>query len=203
VVRGWVAVYTLGLPKTMRARRRDEIAADLADERADAIRRGRQRELFSRRLRLLIAGIPDDLVWRFFDAPAMAGPFRTPTAWIPLSRWSFLLLVVVAIGAAGALAIVSVPMITGRAETVAWPGIGPAGFALGCLAILGGIPLSVPWPRRGAVVAAVGSIVGFLAAPWLWGCWFLALVAVGVRWYQAIGQGGPRPVELIVRGPRR
>jgi hypothetical protein len=203
VVRGWVAVYTLGLPRAMRARRRDEIAADLADERADAIRRGRQRELFSRRLRLLVAGVPDDLVWRFFDAPAMAGPYRTPTAWVPLSRWSFLLLAVVAIGAAGALAIVSVPMLTERAGTVAWPGIGPAGFALGCLAILTGIPLSVPWPRRGAVVATVGSVVGLLAAPWLWGCWFLALIAVGVRWYQALGHEGRRSIELVVRRPPR
>jgi hypothetical protein len=187
----------------MRARRRDEIAADLADERADAIRRGRQRDLFSRRLRLLVAGVPDDLVWRLFDAPAMAGPYRTPTAWVPLSRWSFLLLAVVAIGAAGALAIVSVPMLTGHAGTVAWPGIGPAGFALGCLAILTGIPLSVPWPRRGAVVATVGSVVGLLAAPWLWGCWFLALIAVGVRWYQALGHEGRRSIELVVRRPPR
>ncbi len=72
VVRGWVAVYTLGLPAAIGARRRSEVAGDLADETVDAVRRGETADLRRRRLVRWFAGIPDDLTWRFVDAPELA-----------------------------------------------------------------------------------------------------------------------------------
>ena len=183
----------------MRMRRRYEIAADLADERVDAIRRGTQTELFRRRLSLLLRGIPDDLTWRFIDAPAMAAAGRSPTPWVPLDRWSLALSLIVAIGTAGALAIVTVPTITGQTRPETWVGWGPVGFTIGALAVLVGILVSVPWPRRGALIMLPGVIVGLAAAPLLWGCWFLALIAVAVRWYQAESGSEPRPIDLVVR----
>lgn len=201
-MRGWVAIYTFGLPRPMRARRRDEIAADLADELADAIRRGTSRQLFRRRISLLLRGIPDDLTWRFIDAPAFAAAYRRPAVWVPLSRWSLMLSAVVAIGAAGALAIVTVPIVTGQATPDAWTGWGPLGFAIGCAGVLAGILASVPWPRRGALVLLAGAVVGLVAAPLLWGPWLLASVAVGVRCYEAAVPGDPGPVDLVIRRPR-
>ena len=199
VVRGWVAVYTLGLPAALRSRRRDEVAADLADERVDAVRRGSQRSLFGQRLIRLIRGIPDDLAWRFVDAPRMAVDYRVATTWVPLDRWSLALSSIVAIGSAGALAIVTVPAITGQTRPDTWVGWGPVGFTIGAVAVLIGILVSVPWPRRGALIMLPGVVVGLAAAPLLWGCWFLALIAVAVRWYQAQSAIEPRPIDLVVR----
>lgn len=197
VVRGWVAVYTAGLPTAMRTRRRDEVAADLADETMDAVRRGERAGLRRRRLIRWVLGIPDDLVWRFTEAPAAARIVRAgqpPLGWVPVSRWSFALLALVAIGTAGGLSIVGIPMLTGQAPVDVWLGWGRYGFAIGCIAVLAGVLASIPWPGRGMAIVLPGVAIGFAAAPWLWGCWLLAIIAVGVRWYLAdVGSSWPRP----------
>ncbi|MGK2849591.1 MAG: hypothetical protein ACSLFN_01555 [Candidatus Limnocylindrales bacterium] len=185
VVRGWVALYTVGLPAAIRMRRRDELDGDLADEALDAVRRGRQATLRRQRVVRVVAGIPADLQWRFIDAPAMARDQRTEEVWAPLTRWSAALIAIVIVGAVGALAIVTLPQLTGQARSADWSGWGPAGFTFGCLAALAGVLTSIRWPARGAAIVLPGIVVGSLASPWLWGCWFLALIAVGVRWYQA------------------
>jgi hypothetical protein len=195
VVRGWVELYTVGLPPEMQARRRGEVAGDLADENQDAIRRGELGELRRRRLIRLALGIPADLAWRFLEAPSVARRIRArlpQVAWVPLSRWSLVMITIVTIGSAGGLAIVTVPYLTGQMTASTWPGWGPVGFSLGCTAVLVGGLLSVPWPRRGVAVTIPGALVGLLAAPWLWGCWFLPLVAVLLRVYQADKDAWPR-----------
>lgn len=185
VVRTWVAIYTAGLPAAMRQRRRDELDGDLADEALDAVRRGRQASLRGQRIVRVVAGAPADLVWRFVDAPAMARDHRRRDTWAPLTRWSASLITIVVIGAVGALAIVTVPQLTGEARATDWSGWGPIGFAIGCLAAVIGVLTSVRWPGRGIAIVLPGVAIGAVASPWLWGCWFLALIAVGVRWYQA------------------
>lgn len=199
VVRGWVATYTFGLPAELRRRRRDEIAADLADEAIDAVRRSEQRALLSRRIGRLLRGIPDDLTWRLIDAPALARGFHVETAWVPLSRWSLALLTIATIGTTGALTIVTIPLVTGLAPAGTWAGWGPVGFGIGCAVLLAGILGSVPWPARGAAVVVVGAVLGMLAAPMLWGCWLLAVIAVGVRWYETMPPATPRRIDLEVR----
>ncbi|MEO6207634.1 MAG: hypothetical protein ABIP77_06745 [Candidatus Limnocylindrales bacterium] len=184
VVRAWVRAYTLGLPEPMRSRRRDEVAGDLAEEAMDAVRRGRARQLFQQRILRLLSGVPSDVAWRLVDAPTMARAFAMPTAWIPLTRWSTPLLATAAIGSGGALWIVSVPYLTGQAPADVWPGWGLYGFTIGCAAVLAGIIVSAIWPSRGARLVVPGAILGMLASPWLWGCWILALIAVGVRGHQ-------------------
>lgn len=185
VVRGWVALYTLGLPAAMRLRRRDELDGDLADEALDAVRRGRQATLRRQRWIRVVTGIPADLVWRFVDAPAIARDHRGEEVWAPLTRWSAALIAIVVIGTVGALAIVTLPQLTGEARPTGWSGWGPVGFAFGCLAALAGVLTSIRWPGRGVAIVLPGIVVGAIASPWLWGCWFMALIAVGVRWYQA------------------
>lgn len=191
VVRGWVALYTLGLPHAMRMRRRDELDGDLADEALDAVRRGRQSALWGQRLVRVLTGIPADLTWRFVDAPAMARDYRREETWAPLTRWSAALIAIVVIGTVGALAIVMVPQLTGQARPTDWSGWGPVGFAIGCVAALAGVLTSVRWPGRGVAIVLPGIAIGAVTSPWFWGCWFLALIAVGVRWYQADTETGP------------
>jgi hypothetical protein len=188
VVRGWVAIYTLGLPAVMRIRRRDEVAADLAEEELHAIRRGDRSGLFPQRLIRLLAGMPADVAWRLIDAPAMARDLRIPMAWVPLTRWTLVPLAVISIGAAGALTVVAVPLVTGAADPATWQGWGPVGFAVGCIGVLISTVVAVPWPRRAAMIVAGAVIVGLLASPWLWGCWSLAALAIAARVHQA-GQG--------------
>jgi hypothetical protein len=184
-VRGWVGLYTLGLPPEMRARRRSEVAGDLADETVDAIRRGTQRMLLRQRLTRLALGIPADLAWRFIDAPPVARRLYGPQPWVPLTRWTLGLTAVVALLAGGGLAIVTLPALTGQARPDLWPGWGPVGFAIGSLVVLVGVVASVFWPRLGAVVIVPGALIGLLAAPWLWGSWLLAVIAGAARAYQA------------------
>lgn len=184
-MRGWVALYTLGLPAGMRARRQDEVAGDLADETVDAIRRGDRAGLFLRRVVRLLLGIPADLSWRLIDAPAVARQSYGPTPWVPLTRWTLALTAIVAVIAGGGLAIVTWPALTGHARPDLWPGWGPVGFALGSLVVLVGVVASVFWPRLGAALVVPGAVIGLLAAPWLWGSWLLAVIAGAARAYQA------------------
>ncbi len=190
MIRGWVAIYTLGLPATLRDRRRNEIAGDLADETHDAVRRGELAGLRARRLVRWALGIPDDLAWRLADAPAAARLARTGSPkqgapWVPLSRWSLAGFALVVIVSAGALLLVLLPTLSGQLTTEVWPGWGAAGFIIGCAMVLLGILAAIPWPRRGAAIVAVALVIGLPAAPWLWGCWFLAAVVVAVRAYEA------------------
>lgn len=195
VVRGWVALYTLGLPEAMRMRRLDELDGDLTDEALDAVRRGRQATLRGQRIVRVVTGVPADLAWRFVDAPAMARDHRGEETWAPLTRWSAALIAIVVVGTVGALAIVTVPQLTGQARPTGWSGWGPIGFAVGSLGALVGVLTSIRWPGRGVAIVLPGIAIGAVASPWLWGCWFLALIAVGVRWYQAdlFERSAPRP----------
>lgn len=183
-VRGWVELYTLGLPAPMRERRRAEVAGDLAEESLDAVRHGDRSGLFRQRLIRLALGMPADLSWRLIDAPPVARDLYAKP-WVPLSRWTLALTGTVALIAAGGLAIVTVPALTGQARPDLWPGWGPVGFAIGSTVVLIGAVGSVFWPRLGAVVTVPGAVIGLLAAPWLWGSWLLAFIAGGARAYQA------------------
>jgi hypothetical protein len=191
VIDGWVAMYTLGLPGPMRARRREELAAHLADERADAIRRGELHTLRRRRLVRWLLGIPDDVAWRLSDARELARRYPRP-GWVPLTRWTSLLLGGVAIGAVGGFVLVGTRLLAGEIGPTAWPAPAPHGFLIACAAIGTGIAAAVPFPRAGAGLVAVGGLLGLVIAPWLGGCWALAGIAVALRWQQATHGDGRR-----------
>jgi hypothetical protein len=178
----------------MHERRRAEVAGDLADETLDAIRRGDRRGLFRQRIVRLALGIPADLSWRLIDAPVVARELYGTTPWVPLTRWTLALTGIVATIAAGGLAIVTVPVLTGQARPDLWPGWGPVGFAIGSAVVLVGVLVSVFWPRLGVGLLVPGALVGLLAAPWLWGSWLLAVIAGAARAYQAQADAEwPRP----------
>jgi hypothetical protein len=65
LVRGWVDLYTRGLPAEARAARRDEIDDDLWCQQEDAAAAGRSaRSLDADLVLRLIFGIPADITWR-------------------------------------------------------------------------------------------------------------------------------------------
>lgn len=185
LVRGWVALYTLGLPDALRTRRRGELTADLAEEAADAVRRGTVTGLAGRRLVRLVLGMPADLVWRLLDAPAMAAELRVQQPWVPPTRWILGLLAIAAIGTAGALALVAGPLLDTSTRPDPWLGWGPYGFVAACVVALVAIVTAIPAPQRAVVLVFPAAALGTIAAPWMVGPWLLVILAVGGRWYQA------------------
>jgi hypothetical protein len=76
LVRGWVDLYTRGLPPAVRAARREEVDDDLWCQHDEAIAIGRSgRSLSSEILLRFLLGMPADLSWR---ASQSGGPARTP-----------------------------------------------------------------------------------------------------------------------------
>lgn len=153
LVRGWVALYTLGLVDPLRTRRQAEIAADLAEEANDAIRRATVAGLAGRRMVRLIRGVPADIAWRLLDAPAMATDLGIQQPWVPPTRWTLALLAIAAIGTAGALGLVAGTLLDGSARPGPWLGWGPYGFVGGCITALIGIVVAIhaPLDRKSVV----------------------------------------------------
>lgn len=185
LVRGWVALYTLGLPHALRTRRRGEIAADLAEEAADAVRRATLTGLARRRFVRLIMGVPADLAWRLLDAPAMATGLREYQPWVPPTRWMLGLLGIAAIGTSGALVLVAGPILDTSARPDPWIGWGPYGFAAACVVALVAIATAIPAPARAITLVSPAAALGTIAAPWMVGPWLLVVLAVIARWYQS------------------
>lgn len=190
-VRGWVDLYTLGLPRAIRERRRQELHGELAEEWLDAVRRSAQAGLRRQRWGRLVRGIPDDLAWRVSDARRAAAALQGPARWVPLTRWSLALLGIVAIGAGGGFSLVALPYLGGTADPSTWLGWGPFGFMVGSAGILLAVPVAVAWPGRALAIVIPSVAVGVLAAPWLWGCWCLGLMAIVGRHVQARQMEGP------------
>ncbi|MFP5343789.1 MAG: hypothetical protein ACLGIJ_12860 [Candidatus Limnocylindria bacterium] len=166
-------------------RRLAEIEADLAEETLDAVRHGTVAGLAGRRMARLIRGIPADVAWRMFDAPAMAAALRLRRDWVPLTRWTLMALAVAAVGTAGALGLIARPLLDPSARTDSWLGWGPYAFAGACIAALVAVLVAVPAPQRALVIVVLAAVVGTMAAPWFVGPWLLVVTAVGARWYES------------------
>lgn len=70
LTRAWTRVYSAGLPPPVRARRRLEIEADIADLVADSHSNGRRTgEIAAHVAARLLLGVADDLAWRAEEAP--------------------------------------------------------------------------------------------------------------------------------------
>ena len=80
LVRGWVDLYTRGLPADLRDARRDEVADDLWCEQDEAAAAGRSaRSLDADLFRRLVFGMPADVSWRlaYRRAPTAASLARS------------------------------------------------------------------------------------------------------------------------------
>ena len=115
LVRGWVDLYTRGLPPAVRAARRDEILDDLWCQHDEAAAIGRPpRSLAGEILLRLFFGMPADLSWRLSNR---SGPERTD-----LERSSWMSIRVV-----GTLAIIG--GLSGSAWVLMFLALGEAAYA--------------------------------------------------------------------------
>jgi hypothetical protein len=182
-VRGWVELYTRGLPAELRDRRCEEVEADLADETLDAERSGSTGGLRAARWSRLIRGIPADVSWRLGDGRRAAPSPEKRRERMPASRLSLVLLAGVAILAGIGLVLSLQPLVTLGHDPDRWQSWGPYGFAAGATAVIVGSLVAVWRPVPGAVIALTGALVGALASPWLLMFWLLVPIAVAVRLY--------------------
>src|SRR5215471_5790688 len=66
LVGAWTAIYTTGMPRTLRETRRNEIASDLWECCANVARGGQSvRHAAAEVLARLFLGIPDDIFWKW------------------------------------------------------------------------------------------------------------------------------------------
>jgi hypothetical protein len=74
IVRAWVGLYLVGVPRQARRQRRAEIASDLYEHRVDVREQGRSPAAAALRLLVrCIAGAFDDLLWRSEVGDALGG----------------------------------------------------------------------------------------------------------------------------------
>jgi hypothetical protein len=196
LVRGWVRLYTSGLPAELRDARRDEVDDDLWCEHQEALATGHSaRSLDADRVLRLLFGIPADVSWRrtYRGRAAATGIERS-------SSMSTSVLGVLAIGAAlswGTLGFVASSI--GDAMWTRYAGLTVTILIAGALAYLAvafGLALRYqdrvsPVGTAGAMLVALGSfgaiaaVGGLLMAPLIIGTamlmWDLARIGVVSR----------------------
>ena len=194
LVRGWVRLYTAGLPADVRDARREEIDGDLWEQAREAALMARPTSTLGWQVGLrLLLGVPADLLWRFDRArtnrsstegrPAM----ETFAMRSPLGRAT---LAVMALLVVATIAVVVVHQIDRNSSTqIIGQGLlnnvlYPSSVAVGLVLTVSGLGLirRAPWP--GAVLAVGGSWVPALMLFWLILPLFIAagVSALAIRW---------------------
>lgn len=196
LVRGWVDLYTRGLPVELWDGRRDEIAGDLWSQFEEAALIGRsERATANEILVRLVAGIPADISWRMAhrgEKPVEARPADDTTGTVGLG-WAAIF------GGVGLTGLMLRYTEVVTSDVVYWAGVGAevalalvlAGLALGFQDRLG---------RRAVVAASVGALcavlgVGlwplmfalpFCSAPLLWDLASERILGRWAAWWHAV-----------------
>ena len=130
----------------MRSRRREQVAADLADEALEFARIGPESGLATQQLGRLVRGIPADISWRLVDAGAIARASTGGRSSMPASRLSVVLL-----GIVGMLAFAGLVLMLGNLDNAAdpdrWQGWGRFGLVAALILVLVGVVLAIPRPH--------------------------------------------------------
>jgi hypothetical protein len=152
VIRGWVALYTRGLPADARAARRDEIDDDLWCEHEEAAAAGRSARSLDADLALrLLIGIPSDLSWRLTHHRAL-----DPAILDARASMGTRIVGLLAIFAASSL--FTLPILTGGRSDPAWAWVVvPIGSIIAFTAAALGLALQ--FQDRVGRLGAVGAIV--------------------------------------------
>jgi hypothetical protein len=168
LVRGWVELYTRGVPAALRAARRDEIDDDLWCQHEEGTALGRSRRSLDAEMFLrLLVGMPADISWRMSNgsgAPASGAERRSPVSIRVIGALAIL---------AGASWGTSVLMVLALGDA-AWEG--PSGPLAGALGVFGGCAFAAAaigliWRFQdrlssvggiGGVLAGLGVLVGVL-----------------------------------------
>jgi hypothetical protein len=110
LVRGWVDLYTRGLPAEVRAARRDEVDDDLWSQHSEAEELGRSpRSVAGEVLVRLLLGMPSDLSWRLSHGRTRGAPAPERSASMSIrvvgalallggASWAALIILVLAFG---------------------------------------------------------------------------------------------------------
>jgi hypothetical protein len=169
LVRGWVDLYTRGLPAALRAARRDEVDDDLWCQREEAEALGRSpRSLAGEILLRLFLGMPADISWRVSPSGRASKVERSSSMSTRI------------IGSLGVIAGASFTYLLARAITTPgdamWNGtdawINIVAFLAGGLAFVGAA-IGLIWRFQdelrplgviGGLVAALGTLVGVVAS---------------------------------------
>lgn len=180
LVRGWVELYTRGMPAELRSARRDEVDDDLWCQHEEAELIGRSpRSLDAELLLRLVLGMPADVSWRLAHARSAAAsvPERTSSLSTRLlgtvivlaaSSWTMLVLIMVVFGLSsweGPLGPFMVAAIIG----------GSLAFAVAAFGLLWRFQeqLSIPGAMGGAA-AGLGAIASAFS-----GAWAITLLPLG------------------------
>jgi hypothetical protein len=162
LVRGWVDLYTRGLPAEMRAARRDEVDDDLWCQHQEAVALGRPaHSLGADMLHRLLFGLPADISWRLsYRGPAPASldqdqSTNTRDLGVPA---------IVAGSTYGILLLLFIPF-----SHAVWEGpggvFGMAGTLVGSLAFLAaGVGLASRFQDRLGMLGSFGSLVLIVGA---------------------------------------
>ncbi len=175
LVRGWVRLYTAGLPADLRDARREEIDADLWEQARDAALMARPTNTLRSQIALrLVLGVPADLLWRFDKATNRSSTEGRPTMETfamrsPLGRAT---LAVMALLVVATIAVVVVHQIdrNGSTEIISRGLLNvlyTASVAVGLVLTASGLGLIRRAPWLGAVLAVGGSWVPALMLFWL------------------------------------
>jgi hypothetical protein len=162
LIRGWVDLYTRGMPAELRAARRDEIDDDPWCEHEEAAATGRSARSRDTDLALrLVFGIPADITWRLaYRGRATSIIERSPT----MSGRVLGTLAIIGGLAFGSLLILFVPF----GDSV-WTGrfgvFGVLGTLVGAIAFAGAAAgLATQFPDRIGPLGALGALLAVLGA---------------------------------------
>jgi hypothetical protein len=164
IVRGWVRLYTQGLPVELRDARRDEVDDDLWCEREEAAALGRSgRSLGADRVLRLLFGIPADISWRLtYRGNAPSGLERRSSTGSRIVG----VLAIVAVSSLGAQLILS--SLIGEGAFWAWGGA--VVLLFGWIVSFPAVVLGLAWLVHdqvgrlggfGAIVVIVGLLTSF------------------------------------------
>lgn len=164
LVRGWVDLYTRGLPAELRDGRRDEIAGDLWSQFEEAALIGRsERATANEILVRLVAGIPADISWRVAhggEKPVEARQSDDTTGTVGLG-WAA---IVAGFGTTGLLLRYGEVL---TSDILIWTGL-VAYVALAVVLVGLALGFQDRLGRRAFVAASVGALCAVFAGVGLW-----------------------------------
>jgi hypothetical protein len=193
LVRGWVDLYTRGLPAELRDARRDEVDDDLWCEHEEAVATGRSGRAFGADLILrLLFGMPADISWRLTYrghaaassveiSPAMNTRTLGVLALLAALTWGILFILFIPFGEAlwtGELGVIGVFGSVVAAIAFSAVAIGLAGRFQDRVGLLGAI--GAPLMTLGAVLSLGVSLVPLLVGSAML-MWDLARIGIVFR----------------------
>jgi hypothetical protein len=174
LVRGWVDLYTRGLPADARAARRDEIDDDLWCEHAEAAAAGRSARSLDADLALrLLFGMPSDISWRLTH-------HRAPDRTVLEKRASIGTRILGVFPIVAASSLLTLPLVTGGRSDPVWAWVlVPIGSMIAVIAAALGLALQ--FLDRIGRLGAVGVILVVLGSAMIVGSYVpgLAMIPVG------------------------